>query len=205
MQVITLSKTKELLGLSVTTYDAEITAKIPYVDSVVKQITNNIWNWQIDGNTTDGSPYIEIGSIRNYAGCQPDDIYEYIEIGMLAEGENIPSGAYVSEIYTPLSLPITLGGAEYTTPVIKLSGNATADETAALIYLGIPIGYQVIIAKGIWYMIQQTSTTLPEVGISSRSFGPLSVDYSEKDSQIDGRYGMPSWFVKSFPQYHRGH
>ncbi len=48
MKVITLDKTKELLGITDNTQDATISAKIPYIDAKVKQITkNDSCNWGV--------------------------------------------------------------------------------------------------------------------------------------------------------------
>lgn len=221
MIVITLAKTKELLGIDNTDYDTEIAAIIPEIDSTVKQITRNNYNWQITGDTVDGEPYIEIASIFNYAGVSNynqrdntrginapgviDDIEEYIKIGMLIEGDNIPADSYISELYTPRRKVVTLDSNEYTCPVIKINDDCTGDLSGAQIFTGITIGLQRKVAKGIFWLIGQTSTTMPKSGLSGRSFGPLSESFSSKDQEIDGRYGMPAWFVKSFPTYMGGH
>ena len=217
MQVITLAKVKELLGLAVTTYDTAITSAIPYIDSAVKRITRNKFNLQIVGNTTDGSDLIEVYSICNYAGVERtnpeginapgaiDDIYEYIDVGMLIEGDNIPADSYITEIYDPAGRTITIDSVDYTSAIVQISDDATETESSALIYLGIPIAYQSIIAKAVWWQTQQASTTLPSFGETSRSFGPLSCGKSDNDAQIDGKYGVPAWFVKALPHYMGGH
>lgn len=221
MRVITRDKCKELLGITDSTYDARIDAKIPYIDAKVKQITGNKYNYQIFGRTTTGSQYIEIYGIlvseRYYAFTNRgrerliqisginnpfwlDDIEEYIEIGQLISGDGIPADAYIEEITYNGDI-LDVSGIQYDVPAIKLSSAATATNTSARLFIGINIAYQDIIAKGIKYLINTTNDSVG--GRTVTSVGTVS--YSDHDSKIDGKYGMPSWFVKAFPRYHRGH
>ena len=218
MKVITLAKTKELLGISDTSLDASITAKIPYIDAKVKTITKNRFNKMIFGNTISGSPYVEIYSIKNssgriykHVGCGQyqsnngsyiDDLYEYIETGQLIEGEGIPADTYIDEVYFSGDIH-EVSGVTYDVPILKLSNNATATATAERLLLGINQAYQDIIAKGIQYLITGTSTALPQNRLKSKSLPPLSVTYA--DSKIDPKTGMPDWFISSLPRYMSGH
>lgn len=224
MKVITLTKAKELLGIEDTASDADITAKIPYIDAKVKQITGNRFNLMVVGDMTSGSLYMSVYSIITPNGTRfdyvwdqrrwyasginnpyyLDDIGEYLEIGQLLEGIGIPSGAYIDElIYN--GDEIVSDSVTYTVPVIKLSSAATETLSGQRVYLGINQAYQDIIAKGIQYLINKTSTTLPSNSLSSKSIGPVSKSFSTVDQEIDNRYGMPAWFVKAFPVYMSGH
>ena len=105
-KVITLEKTKELLGASPPS-DADITRKIPVIDAKVKLITNNRYNNQVIGSVTSGSTIVELISIYNgtygwYYFNQPNTLginnqwtietmQEYLEIGTLISGDGIPS------------------------------------------------------------------------------------------------------------------
>lgn len=223
MRVITLEKCKELLGITDTSQDPQITAKIPYVDAKVKQITRNRYNYQIFGNTKSGSPYVEIYSIITSRGVRYnfglnvrrdtkyvsgimntywlDDIEEYIEIGQLIEGDGIPADSYIEDMVYNGDIFEDGSGNQFSTPVIKLSANATATESNVRMFTGINIGLQDVIAKGIQYLINKTSTTVP--GRTVTSVGTVS--YDSVDGKMDGKYGMPAWFVKAFPKYARGH
>ena len=218
MKVITLAKTKELLGITDTASDVAITAKIPYIDSLVKQITKNRFNYTIYGSTTLDSKYVTIESIISYNGDQYiysrkdrrfyssginnndyfEDIAEYLNIGDQVEGDNIPTGNYIDELYYN-GLSLTSGDID--TPTIKLAEAATATDGGSLIYIGMNISYQPIIAKGIQYLINCTSSVLPGRAVT----GVGSVSYSDADSKINNKYGMPDWFVKAFPKFMVGH
>ena len=206
MKVISLAKTKELLGITDTASDTAISAKIPYIDSKVKQICNNRFNMMVVGDVTLDSPYVPIISIHNSNGSTAsyDDIGEYLEVGQLISGTGILSDAYIEEIYYNGDL-YDDGSTEFVVPTIKLSANATATTGATRIYLGINICYQDTIAKGIKYLITGTSETLPSNTVISKSFGVVSKTFSQSDSNIDNKFGLPAWFIKALPKYASGH
>ncbi len=184
MKVITLSKCKESLGISGDTLDVFITKQIPLIDAKVKQIAKNNFNQRVCGDVTVDSPYVTISSIHNTGS-----LTEYLEVGQLIEGEGIPEDTYIEEVYAGES------------PNIKLSENATATTAGNILQLGINICYQDIIAKGIWYAYSKVNRTLPGRTISSVG----TVSFANEDNTIDGRYGMPAWFVKALPQFVGGH
>ena len=200
MKIITLAKTKELLGISVTDYDTEIERYITIIDAKVKLITHNQYNLQIYGDMILDSKVVNItgmtnvtGGINNYHTL--DDIIDFMEVGSLVTGDNIASDTYINEVYLE----------DGVTPTIDLSANATATESNVLITVGFNIGLQTTVAKGIQWLINEESTSIPSAGLLSRSIGPTRLSWSVSQSQIDGRYGLPSWFVKAFPTYMSGH
>ena len=223
MQVITLARTKELLGISDTSQDAAITAKIPFIDAKVKLITRNNYNFKFGGDTTLGSKFLSVYELvsdfytnyvyydylpgRSVSGINNPFIYtdisESLEPGQLIEGEGIPADAYIVDI-TSSGTSVTISGTDYHVTYIELSAAATATQAGVLLTGGISIGYQDTIAKGIQYLINETSTALPETGIASESIGPVSVSYSAGSQKIDGKSGMPSWFVRGLPRFQRG-
>lgn len=226
MKVITLAKTKELLGIDSgdTSQDDAITAKIPIIDAKVKQITRNRYNMQIQGDTITGSPYVEVYSITIHnttyrlnrslrrfdavSGIQNpyylDDLAEFLEIGTLISGSGIPADSYVDEVfYDGYSLEIS--GNTYAIPFLQLNASATETANGVQLFLGFNVGLQDIVAKGIQYLINGTNTSIPTNSLASRSLGPSSKSFSQKDQEIDNRYGMPAWFVKGLPRYHGGH
>ncbi|MDA3939818.1 MAG: hypothetical protein PF693_10975 [Spirochaetia bacterium] len=205
MKVITLAKTKELLGISVTTLDTQIERYIPIIDAKVKQITNNRYNMQILGDVTLDSKIVPISGLSNITGgiqnnMVLDDIDESIIIGSLISGTGIPDGSYIGDFYYNLS---TISDSLQTTkaPVINLSADATATGASVVMYLGISIGLQPTVAKGIQWLINQENTDEPGLGWTSKRMGPVSVVRGVAQAAIDGRYGMPVWFVNAFPSY----
>lgn len=228
-KIITLAKTKELLGITDTSLDTEITRYIPIIDSKVKKITHNRYNFQVFGSTISGSKVVELFSIQdNHRGiwdfrttrihdfrfnhCQLginnfwciEDLEEYIDTGMLITGEGIASDSFIDEVYFN-GFQVTLSGSDFSIPTIELSENATATSDNAQIFIGFDIGLQTTVAKGIAWLIGEENQNTPIAGLLSRSIGPTRLSWSVSQSQIDGRSGMPSWFVKAFPVYMSGH
>lgn len=214
MKIITLAKTKELLGIDDTAQDTKITRYIPIIDSKVKQITHNRYNMQILGDTVTDSANVPISGLWNVTGGIQnhwvlDDIDEYMLIGSLISGTGIPADTYIDEFFYnlaasdfdfPLSSPQRKG-----IPTITMSANATEDGSNITIFVGITIGLQTTVAKGIAWLIDEENESIPTAGLLSRSIGPTRLSYSVSQSKIDGRFGMPSWFVKAFPVYMSGH
>lgn len=222
MKIITLAKTKELLGISTTDYDTKISRYIPIIDSKVKLITNKRYNYQVIGDTTADSKIVVLRTVSNNSLGVLDfnhtwtdslginnywtieDLQEYLEIGSLISGGSIPTDAYIDEVYYN-GYSYAASSESYTIPVIELNEAATETATGLQIFIGFNIGLQTTVAKGIQWLIEQEGTALPTSGLKSKSIGPTSKTWSDKDSKIDGKSGMPSWFVKSFPQYMSGH
>lgn len=213
MQVIDLATTKALLGITSSDSDAAITAAIPYIDAAVKTITGNRYNVQVAGSVTSGSQYVEVWSFRTDARGYyiryddqrfADTLGEFVQVGQLIEGEGIPSGAYIEEVY--YNAPsVTVSSTDKAVPTIKLSANATATNESAQLFLGINISYRPTIAKGIQWHINQLNTTITDNSWQSRSMGPVSVTKGSSADRIDGKSGMPFWFVRAFPRYMSGH
>ena len=185
--IITLAQVKENLGLIDTTYDAQITAKLPIIDAKVKLICRNNFNKQFYVATKTGSNLLT-GLITQ----QTTDLL----VGSLITGDGIPDGAYITDIYKGYST------AEISTPSIRISEAATATATVYA-YQGFNIAYHDTVSKGVWWMINRTNTKINDTAFKSRSVGPLSITRSDKDNKIDGLSGMPAWFVKALPRWHR--
>lgn len=200
MKVITLDKTKELLGITDSALDAKITYYIPIIDGKVKSITRQRWNTLIYGNLVSGSSYAEIFS---YDNCL--DIMDILagEIGHLIEGFGIAADSYIDDVY-PNGAPTGTAESQNGIPTAKLNTNATQSADNIPLYIGINQQYQPTIAKGIMFLINSENQTLPGRTLSSRGMGPLATSYSDSDLVIDNISGMPSWFVKALPDYHGG-
>lgn len=214
MRVITLSRVKELLGLSTDdTYDSELNTAIPIVDAAVKRITRNRYNYQIVGETKNGSKYVEVYSLfddwtrlyeRKGDYQHNHDLEDYIEIGQKVTGEGIPDDTHIVEVYYN-GPAVELDGDTLTVPVIELSNAATATDSAAQILLGSSIALDPVIAKACFWQASQINTSISDTAWKSKSMGPVSVTKSDMDAKLDNKSGMPAWFVKALPRYHGGH
>ena len=205
MRVITREQVKTQLGILDTSLDTQIDSKLSIIDAKVKMITNNKYNMQVTTQLISGSNMATISSINNKNlywgksynnnGYAIEDLGDYLQIGDQIEGDGIPSGTYIEELYFNGQY-VTVSGKQYVVPAIKLSANATENGLQES-FVGINIGYHDIIAKGVQYLITGTSQSLPQNKLKSKSLPPLSVTYA--DSTINKTYGMPNWFVESFP------
>ena len=194
-RVISREQVKLHLGITDISYDPKIDAKLPFIDSKVKQITRRNWNDRVIGRTVNGSNLV---TVTEYDNGGYDYIMDMVEVGMQLTGEGIPADSYITDIY-PKG---TANNDQY--PLIELNNNVTASANDAAIFLGFPIAYHDIVAKGVWFLIGGTSTTNPSRTVVSKSIGSVNVNYDQGDNKIDGMYGMPSWFVKGLPRYARG-
>lgn len=207
MQVISLSQVKAQLGIVDTASDTAITAKLPIIDAKVKQICNNTFNYRFAADMTSGEATINAYALFNLGDAYPSGINNYtvvrdvsksLEIGMQVEGTNIPSGTYVANFYKSGSLDIR--GVETELVYVELSEEVTDDGSGIILTGGISIAYHDVIAKGVQWLINGTSTTVEDNTWSSKSFGPVSITKGSSD-KIDGRFGMPAWFVKALPRF----
>lgn len=209
-KIITLAKVKELMGIGDTTYDTQITRYIPIIDAKVKKLTRNRYNKQIYGKTTAGSKYVEVFSIDGNATSginnkyTLDDLVDYLEVGAQISGDGIAADTYIDDVFYN-GASVTFSSTDYGVPVIELSANATATDDNAQLFLGLNIGLQTTVAKGIMWLITQETITAPESGVSSKSIGSVSISYTTDSAKLDGKTGMPGWFVSAFPRYMGGH
>jgi len=192
--IITREQVKTYLGITVPDYDAQIDLYLPIIDSKVKQITGHRWNDFFYGNTK-GNEYIEIVDFKG----------ETLEAGAQISGQGIADGSYIVEVYTEAP-PIEVGAESYSVPLIQLNQATTSTKNSEQIFIGFPIAYLPLVAKAVWWMIDQQNTNAPTVGsgVASRTRGKVSVTFNEANSKIDGKHGVPSWFVTGLPKYHRG-
>jgi hypothetical protein len=204
MQVITAAEVKTLLGLTGTTYDAAIALKIPIIDSTVKRLTKNKYHMRIVGTITTDSDSLSIARVYNYRGDIFNSLYdngwsidEILTVGQMIEGEGIPAGAFIQDIDVDSVLDTIV-------PSITMSADATATG-AVTVTTGIPHDLKQIIAKGIWWLMDNDSTVIKDDTWTSRSLGPASVSRGADAERIHPIAGMPMWFVKAFPQFQGGY
>ena len=205
MKCITVDTVKERLGITVSTYDDALELAVNRIDTIVKRITKNRFNMQLVGTTVSGSADVIISEGYAYNGVQCFDTCGYIGMslsdvvtnGQMIEGTGIPSGAYVSDVYS--NGKVRLGD-----PVIVMNANATASGDVTIM-TGIPVDLQTIIAQGAWWIVSSDQKIAKDESWTHRSMGPLSVSRTENDAnKIDGASGMPMWFVRAFPSFQGG-
>ena len=212
--IITVDQIKTLLGLSDSTYDADLTALLPALDAKVKEITGKGWNLQIRGRI-DGTANMEVRTIGTdpFLDAYPsnthsigvnwsvDDVADYITAGQSVTGDGIPDDTFINDVFIHRR---TIGGKTYQAPLVELSQSATATGDID-IEVGFNRAYHRIVAKLAWWMLQDQSTDTPAGSVASKSLGDISVSYSTAGADLDGRYGVPMWAVRGLPRYARGH
>ena len=202
MRVITRDQVKTQLGITDSSLDAQIDAKLPIIDAKVKQITGNRFNLQIAATLISGNAIATISTTNTIDNqIRIEDIDEYLMTGDQLEGDGIAADTHIEEMYYNGSY-VTISGTQYTLPAIKLSNVAQGSGLQEL-FVGINIGYHDIIAKGVQYLITGTSQSLPQNRLKSKSLPPLSVTYA--DNTVNKTYGMPNWFIEALPSYMSGH
>ena len=201
MKVIDLETCKALLGITDNSKDAAISAQIPIIDAKVKQICGTNFNLQVYGKFTQGSTKVEVygtGCDRFVAWSRwiIDEMTRDLPTGTLLEGAPISPVSCIDEVFYD---GYSDGG---NVPYILMDKAATQNGQFYF-YAGINKAYQGTIAKGIAWLMGQMNEDISDNAWESKSAGPLSVKKSARDSAIDGKSGMPAWFVKSLPRYHR--
>lgn len=204
MKVITLEQVKSILNITTTPTDAQINAQIPVIDAKVKQICHNNFNLVLFCKVTSGSKYVELYDIgynkrecrRYWPTPELEQLTIDLPVGTQLEGDSLADLSYIDEVYY---YGISNNGINI--PSFKLNENATASGNV-YIYAGINISYLTVIAKGIMWLIDQANTTVNDTDWKSKRIGPLSLTRGDSSERLDGKSGMPSWFVKGLPRYH---
>ena len=148
LNLISLDTVKTELGLTVATYDTEITAMIPKVSADVRRILNCQFNMTMPVNADSGSTTIEI--TRLYP------------LGTVIENDGIPDDTYL--------VSYDEDNSQYT---ISAATTAAVDEAIPTIN----ISQWSAISKMIWYKIQQLGTDYGERTASSETYGKISKTY----------------------------
>jgi hypothetical protein len=205
MAIISRAQVKAYLGIVVPDYDSQIDLYIPIIDAKVKQICGTRFNYRVLISAETDSTTASLSSVDSYPLNQSiyEDLQEFVESGMQISGGGIPEDTYITEVY--YNQPETDYQLGNNLPRVTLS-NATTEAVEGYAYLGFNIAYLPLVAKAVWWMIDQQNTNAPTVGsgVASRTRGKVSVSFNEANSKIDGKYGVPSWLVVGLPKYHRG-
>lgn len=212
---MTTAQVKTYLGIpsATTTYDADIARYLPIVEATVNRITAGIFLLQVNGTISAGSKAIAVSSVYTQSGrmiygyskpssgdgfpygdsgvSKAKPLFHVVSPGQPITGDGIASGAIIESV-----------NAFNGSGNVMLSINATSSGEISA-YTGIPEMYNSAIAHGVWWMISQQKTASNDTSWISRSVGPVSETRSAADSRIDGKYGMPAWFVKTFPMVYQ--
>ena len=168
LNLLTLATIKTQLGLSVSTYDTQITAMIPIVSSDVRRILNNNFDYEMIAYYSDSADTISV-------------IYRHnpLTLGTVIQGDYIPDDTYITG-YNPL------------TGSYDISATPTGDGT--YIYPTISIAQWPTISKMIWFRISQLNTTSATAEkLTSVSYGPVSKSFA--DSEINRRWNYPQALI----------
>lgn len=208
MIVIDRDTVKSNLGLDEATYDAQIDMQIPIIDAKVKQICQNNFNTQLTMDMTAGDQYIEIWAVYYYWGgrlCkrsrsdpQMREIVKDIPVGTYIEGDGL-ARTWITEVYYDYSAEFN--GTTYSAPFIKVETAPTSSDSSAQGFYGWNKAFDSVVSKGIWYNIQQTSTSIDDGSWQTKKYGPVLVSKGSDEMRMDLKSGMPLWFVKSLPRY----
>ena len=211
---MTTAQAKKYLGIpeETTTFDDDIENYIPIVEATARAITGSLYLLQVNGTLTAGSKELEVSSVYSqtrilygrsvsesgygYAygdpGPKTKKLYEVLTAGMQITGDGIPDDTFIERVQT-------FNGDN----TAYLSTEATATG-AVEAYTDIPVMYLSTIAHGVWWMIGQQKTAIGDTSWTSRTVGPVSESRSASEMKLDGQYGMPVWFVKTFPRVYHG-
>jgi len=170
LNLISLATVKSQLGITVSTGDTALTNAIPMVSADIRRILNTGYNRYASCTCSIGSDQL---LISYYNGFE-------LEVGTVIQCDGFADDTYVIAI-------------DETTGYHTMSSNCIADAT--ILYPTINVYQWLTIAKMIWYKVSKSNTIgiAKERGISSESFGPISLSYSNKD--INNKYQYPSSLI----------
>ena len=165
LNLITLATVKTQLGISDTTYDADITAMIPIVSADIRRILNCQFDDYVTVTTTTDSTDFESGVL--------------FKMGQVISGTGITDDTYI-ESYDAATNTYTMNQA------------ATADGT--FFYPTVTIAQWPAISKMIFYKIgKQTTTSATGQQLHSISYGNVSKTFSE--NEINKQYDYPKIYL----------
>lgn len=172
--MISLAKVKELLGITGTTYDAQIALMLPLVESDVRRILNHHFREKVYCTYTFGST-----TISGLTSLLYERNFDHpVEIGRVIEGVGIPADTYVTD-YDEETGEATIS-------------NATTD-SGNYVRTSIQIGQWIPIAKMVWFKISKLNTDEDWKRVASQTMGPVSISFVDT---IDARTGYPIDLIK---------
>lgn len=169
--MITLAIVKSMLGIATTTYDTQINAFLPIVQSDVRRILNNRFDEKIDCTFASGATRI--------SGLEYLHLDNRLEVGRVVTHANIPEGTYITAY-------------DHETGIATISETTTG--AGSYIYTSVLIAQWQAIARMIWYRISKATTSYGvDANIESKSIGDVSVSFDV--SKINKTYGYPQSII----------
>lgn len=197
---LTLEIVKNELGISPgdTTYDAQITERLPFAEAKFRQVANYDFNSVVTMFYDSGSD-----EIRVWKG--PNSNVDYLRYGDIILSADHPDGTYVIQNYRipQYNYQSDEGGIYYD---LKVSNNATDDSDGygSDVVVCYNISNYAVLSQIVWFMIgEQDTSKVGEAGLRAKSVGPLSVTYSDGD--MNQRFGLPNKIVQQIPKYESWH
>jgi hypothetical protein len=192
---LTLAIVKNELGITpaTTTYDAQITERIPFAEAKFRKVANYQFRKVIQVWYDSGSAILKV-----YQDANSD--VDFLDYGDIILSADFADGTYVIENYrVPNPTWDDDPGIFYE---LKLSSNATADSSTggSDMVICYNISHYAVLSQIVWYMIsEQDITKVGESSVTSKRVGPLSVTYGPGD--INQRFGLPNKIVQQIPKY----
>jgi len=180
LNLISLATVKTQLGITASTYDSALTALIPIVSADIRRILNYQFNRWYSCAFSSASKNIDLSiyTTRNrgdFSGIGESEI----NIGTVVTDTYLPVDTYIDS-FDPISGLFTL--------------SATPTGSGTTIYPTINIAQWPAISKMIWYKYTQQNTTSVSIqSVSSETFGPVSVTYSQ--NEINAKYNYPQKLI----------
>ena len=175
INLITLATVKTYLGLSATTYDANLTAMIPIVSADVRRILNNQYEEYLVADFDTTATDMEVSASTVYGVKTPR---LPLPIGTVVYNTNLPDDTYIA-------------GYDSVLQVYTLS--ATPDDEGSSVYAHINISQWPTISKMAWYRSQKLSTSMPGEKAIAKSMGPLSITYGA--DEINAKWDYPQALI----------
>jgi len=176
---------KTFLGLTDTTYDAQITAMIPVAEAKYREVAAYGFNSYFDGNWDSGESIISVGGFDMSHTTDTNSQIYLLQFGDILEGDGIPNETYITAL-------------NKTTGTISISNDTT--DSGVDLYVTTNIAYRPVISEMIWYLIgRQDTSVIDTQAVKSKSVSPLSVTYA--DNEINSTYGLPQKIVDAIPKY----
>jgi hypothetical protein len=186
---LTLSIVKNELGITATTWDTEITERIPFAEAKFRQVAGYQFNYIALVWYTSGK-----ADIRVY--IEPNGELDFFNYGDIVLSADFADGTHVLQNY---KIPSTSDAGFYD---IKLSSNATDDSDAngSEMVVSYNISNYSVLSQIVWYMIDQQSTDeVLKKSVQSKRMGPVSITYGPGD--INQKFGLPNKIVQQIPMY----
>ena len=179
--MISLATVKTALGIENTDNDAKITATIPQAEAKYREVAGYDFNTYLVAFYSANSTTITLGG--DISEVPVDSPVHYLKYGDIITGTGIPAETYITSVDKRNN---------------RVTISAQTTDASDHMYVTTNISYVPTIARMIWFMIGEQSTTI-EKDVASKSVGPLSITYGK--GEYNSVYGLPQKIVDAIPKY----